>query len=238
MSIINDLLDCSKLENGQVQKEEIPFDLDVLISSCVELMRPRVKSKNGLQLSYHIDARCGTTKLISDPSRLRQILHNLLSNAIKFSSVGSVTVTVSPFMNKYNTKANDNCIDPLATSESSASVTNSAPIDKSAAPDNGTDMVHLQFEVTDTGIGIATNEQTIVFERYRQANAGISRTFGGTGLGLPICKGLVELLGGNIGLCSKIGTGTTVYFDIPFKVAPGDSRDIETTAKKQMYNSI
>ena len=219
MSIINDLLDCSKLENGKVLKEEIPFDLDVLISSCVNLMRPRVQSKKGLQLSYHIDTKCGTSKLISDPCRLRQILHNLLSNAIKFSSVGSVTVTVQPFNNKYSTNdtRTDNMIDPLAMSEGSSSTHDIHQSDGKNLESSG-NIVHLQFEISDNGIGIALDEQGIVFERYRQANVSISNKYGGTGLGLPICKALVELLGGSIGLHSKVGIGTTVYFDIPFKI--------------------
>ena len=217
ISIINDLLDCSKLENGKVLKEEIQFDLETLISSCIESMRPQLQSKKGLLLSYHIDAACDTSKLISDPSRLRQILHNLLSNAIKFSSVGSVTVTVQPFNNKYyNSNDTDNTIDPLAMSEGSSSIDSIYQDDRSESVNNLRNVQHIQFEVTDTGIGIAPNEQNVVFERYRQANTSVARNFGGTGLGLPICKGLVELLGGRIGLRSTSGIGTTVYFDIPF----------------------
>jgi signal transduction histidine kinase/DNA-binding response OmpR family regulator len=222
ISIIDDLLDCSKLENGQVQKAEIPFDLDELLHSCIESMRPLAQVKKGLQISYHIDAKCGTTQLISDPSRLRQILHNLLSNAIKFSSVGSVTIHVRPFTKKYLN--NDDTSDPLAISESlSSSVDTTMHKDDSRGNDDVNNVEHLLFEVTDTGIGIAPSEQEIVFERYRQANVNISRTFGGTGLGLPICKGLVELLGGTIGLRSTIEVGTTVYFDIPFKIAQGEN---------------
>ena len=229
ISIINDLLDCSKLENGLVQIEKIQFDLDSLIHTCIESMRPQAQLKKDLQLLYLNDSVCDITKLISDPSRIRQVLHNLLSNAIKFSSIGSVTVTIRQFTRKrYNSDINSaNTSDPLGLSESSSSAAVSN--DHSTAPENSCNTQHLLFEVTDTGIGIAPSEQKIVFERYRQANASVARSFGGTGLGLPICKGIVELLGGTIGLRSEVGIGTTVYFDIPFKVDPeiGSSTNVD-----------
>ena len=207
MSIINDLLDCSKLENGQVLIEEIQFDLDSLIFTCIESMRPQAELKKDLQLLYLNDSVCDTTKLISDPNRLQQILNNLLSNAIKFSSVGSVTVNVRSFTGKHDSTDHED-----SYSESIENFPSQSP--------SSVVTHHLLFEVTDTGIGIAPSEQKIVFERYRQANASVARSFGGTGLGLPICKGLVELLGGTIGLRSEVGIGTTVYFDIPFKIDP------------------
>jgi signal transduction histidine kinase/CheY-like chemotaxis protein len=220
ISIVNDLLDCSKLENGYLLKEEIQFDLNVLISNCVEAVRPQVLSKKGVQLRYHIDADCHTS-LISDPNRLQQILINLLSNAIKFTSVGSVVITVQRYSNKYNDADDDSCsIDALDISENLSSMEMVTDDNCLTSSGDTNQEIHLQFEVTDTGIGIAPSEQGLVFERYRQANASVARTFGGTGLGLPICKGLVELIGGNIGIQSEVGVGTTVYFDIPFKMAP------------------
>ena len=239
ISIINDLLDCSKIENGHILKEEVPFDLGALISSCMESIRPQVQQKKGLQVSYHIDANCNSTRLISDPNRLQQILINLLSNAIKFTSVGSVTVTVQPFSNKYNDSSNESAIDLFDLSEH-LPLTDHDPNEDSSIQSRVDNELHLQFEVTDTGIGIASSEQSLVFERYRQANASVARTFGGTGLGLPICKGLVELLGGNIGIRSEIGVGTTVYFDIPFRLAPdsvGSPHDNNNNRSTELFGS-
>jgi two-component system, sensor histidine kinase len=86
----------------------------------------------------------------------------------------------------------------------------------------------LRFEVIDTGIGIDPLEQEVVFEKYRQANASVARHFGGTGLGLAICKGLSELMGGFIGLESEVGKGTTMFFEIPFRLTNPDREQCET----------
>ena len=194
ISIINDLLDCSKLENGQILAEHIMFDLDELLSSCVESIRPQALNKQ-LILEYAVDANITTRQLISDPNRLRQIIHNLLSNAIKFTATGCVELSVR-------------AMDRIPIPEKDRALLSDAE-----------QRLMLRFAVSDTGIGIDPNDQQLVFERYRQANASISRQFGGTGLGLPICKGLVELLGGKLSLQSTIGKGSVFTFDIPFGIA-------------------
>ena len=204
IAIINDLLDCSKLEHGQLQIEKICFTLPNLINSCLGAIGPQIQAK-GLQLNSMIDPPCDTlhNRVISDPNRLRQILHNLLSNAVKFTTTGSISLTVNLVPNKGRdciNKHNENV-------------------------ENQQQTQWFRFEVVDTGIGIAPSEQGIVFERYRQANASVARNFGGTGLGLPICKGLVELLGGTIGLHSEVGKGTTIYFEVPFLIAPYECND-------------
>ena len=191
ISIINDLLDCSKLENGRLIKEHISFDLNMLLTSCIESIRPQAHNKK-LTLGYTIDTNVTSYQLTSDPNRLRQIIHNLLTNAVKFTEMGSVVLSVT-----------------------AVNITPKLDKNTMALPPQ----LLLQFSVTDTGIGIDPKDQKIVFERYRQANASISRKFGGTGLGLPICKGLVELLGGTISLQSEIGKGTTVTFDVPFQIS-------------------
>jgi signal transduction histidine kinase/ActR/RegA family two-component response regulator len=190
MSIINDLLDCSKLEYGQVQIENVNFALDRLVNGCIASIRPQAQKKK-IVVSANIHSDCEPC-LLSDPNRLRQILNNLLSNAVKFTETGSVTVTVAP-------------------------ATNDASSTESCSADS-TPLQRLRFEVTDTGIGIDAKEQDAVFERYRQANSSVARRFGGTGLGLPICKGFVELMNGTIGLSSAVGKGTTFYFELPLKI--------------------
>ena len=207
IAIINDLLDCSKLEYGQLQIEDISFSLPNLVHGCLGAIGPQIQSK-GLQLIGRIDPSCTTllNRVISDPNRLRQILHNLLSNAVKFTNSGSITLTVKPVPNKRN----------------------DVPYDDGSENEEQRPQYLTQwfrFEVIDTGIGIAVSEQGIVFDRYRQANASVARRFGGTGLGLPICKGLVELLGGTIGLHSEVGKGTTFYFELPFRIAPFECND-------------
>jgi CheY-like chemotaxis protein len=195
IAIINDLLDCSKLEHGQLQVEHLSFALEGLVNGCIASIGPQAQSK-GLNVKCTIDPKC-SPYVISDPNRLRQILQNLLSNAVKFTTTGSISVNITP---RSNEEISDTYNDLCYT------------VDQ-----------WLRFEVTDTGIGMDRNEQKVVFERYRQANASVARNYGGTGLGLPICKGLVELLGGTIGLHSKVGKGTTFYFDIPIRRAQIDN---------------
>jgi CheY-like chemotaxis protein len=186
MSIINDLLDCSKLEYGQVQIEIVTFALERLVNGCISAIRPQAQKK-GITVTFDVHASCAPY-LSSDPNRLRQILHNLLSNAVKFTEKGFVTLTVAP-CSSCERKTNQTY-----------------------------NMQWLRFEVKDTGIGIAPKEQDAVFERYRQANSSVARRFGGTGLGLPICKGLVELMCGTMGMHSVLGKGSTFYFELPLHV--------------------
>lgn len=180
MSIINDLLDYSKLEVGQMQMENVTFALDGVIEGCLACVKPEAERKS-LSLSSTADNASISIHLVGDPNRLRQVILNLLSNAVKFTDRGSVQLSVS-------------------------------------ALERTADTQKLRFAVTDTGIGIDATEQGAVFEKYRQANASVARHFGGTGLGLAICKGLVELLGGTISLDSQLGHGTTVSFEIPFRI--------------------
>jgi signal transduction histidine kinase/ActR/RegA family two-component response regulator len=190
ISIINDMLDCSKLEYGHLQIENLSFDLDRLVKGCIASIGPQTQSK-GITVSYNIDPKC-PSHVVTDPNRLRQILQNLLSNAVKFTNIGSISVTIQSKSKQSTINVQNDLVDTVKQ--------------------------WLRFEVTDTGVGIDPNEQKIIFERYKQANASVARNFGGTGLGLPICKGLVELLGGTIELQSEVGTGTTVIFEIPISV--------------------
>lgn len=187
MSIINDLLDYSKLESGQVQVENVSFAVEGLLNSCVASVRPEVHRK-ALALTSKLSGDL-PSKLIGDPNRLRQILLNLLSNAVKFTDTGSVSLAAS-------------CMN------------------------SGIDGVRIRFEVSDTGIGIDPKEHDVVFEKYRQANASVARHFGGTGLGLVICKGLAELMGGTISLVSEVDKGTTMIVEIPFQFPANETERV------------
>jgi signal transduction histidine kinase/DNA-binding NarL/FixJ family response regulator len=212
MSIINDLLDCSKLEYGQVQIENVTFALDSVVNGCIASIQPQAQKK-GITVSSNVHACCAPY-LSSDPNRLRQVLHNLLSNAVKFTEVGSVTLSVKPCLpDDTDTKRRTN---------------------------ETTNVQWLRFDVKDTGIGIDPKEQDAVFERYRQANSSVARRFGGTGLGLPICKGFVELMNGTIGLKSVVGRGTTFYFELPFQVVrvPKDNLCVFSPKPQAMVTKV
>ena len=173
LTLINDILDLSKVEAGQMTLEETSFDLNELMERLGDVMAVRAHEKS-LELSILI---AGDVRLsrVGDPVRLRQILVNLVGNAIKFTKTGEVSIKVE----------------------------NAPDADRGS---------RLLFSIRDTGIGIADDKLDLVFDRFTQADSSTTRTYGGTGLGLPISRQLVQLMGGTIWVASRVGEGSTFYF--------------------------
>jgi signal transduction histidine kinase/DNA-binding response OmpR family regulator/HPt (histidine-containing phosphotransfer) domain-containing protein len=177
LSIINDILDISRIESSKFELEQHDFDLRGCVESSVELLAESAHRK-GLILNLFIAPNVPVMAM-GDSGRLRQILLNVAGNAIKFTSTGEVEISVS----------RQNRVD---------------------------DQVHLEFCVRDTGIGIAEEKIPELFRPFEQADSSISRRYGGTGLGLSITQQLVHMMGGSIGITSKLGDGTTIRFTIAF----------------------
>ncbi|MGD9643377.1 MAG: response regulator [Elusimicrobiales bacterium] len=175
LSLINDVLDISKIESGKIDMEQAPFNLEDLVSQVSELLAVRAFKKN-IELTYQVAADVPVF-VAGDATRLRQVLMNLMGNAVKFVEQGWVSLNVSKL------KAEG-------------------------------DALQLLFAVKDSGIGIPADKQAAVFEKFTQADASTTRKYGGTGLGLPISKMLIELMGGKIWLESEPGVGTTFYFTV------------------------
>ncbi|MBM3547921.1 MAG: response regulator [Alphaproteobacteria bacterium] len=175
LSIINDVLDLSKLEAGKVVLESIDFGLEKLVDGAVDLLAPRAHER-GLEIATYVEESARGT-LRGDPVRIRQILLNLLSNAIKFTEKGSITIEVS-------------------------------------AKDAELGEARIRLLVRDTGIGMSAETRRKLFQKFQQADGSISRRFGGTGLGLVISKQLVELMGGEIGVVSAPGAGSTFWVEL------------------------
>lgn len=175
-SLVDDVLDISKIEAGQVSIEVAPFDLHASINGLIQLLRPHAEAK-GLSLSAFVDPAL-EYRLRGDSHHLRQILLNLLGNAIKFTERGAVSLEVT-----LKQESNDG--------------------------------VTARFEVKDTGIGIAPEALSKIFERFVQADQSTTRRYGGTGLGTTIAKQLVELMGGNIGVESAVGHGSLFWLELP-----------------------
>jgi len=173
LTIVDDILDFSKVEAGQMDLEPRPFSPWTLVHDAAAIVAPAVNAKN-LELACAIDA--GVPKwVLGDDGRLRQILLNLLSNAVKFTNEGSVKVDA-----------------------------------RSQIAADGREEIF--FSVTDTGVGVPKEHQHRLFKQFSQADSSVSRRHGGTGLGLVICKRLVELMDGKIGIVSEAGQGSTVWF--------------------------
>ena len=187
LSLINDILDLSKVESGHLEMESIRFDPRNLLEQIVDMMAPKARNA-GLQLT--LEVLPGVPEgLMGDPNRLRQILINLVGNALKFTEKGGVTLRVEP-----------------------------------EHPEGW-----LRFSVLDTGIGIAADKVEMIFERFTQVDSSSTRRYGGTGLGLAISKGLVELMGGQIGCSSEPGKGSTFFLAAPF----GICKEMETSTNVQ-----
>ncbi len=173
LSLINDILDLSKIEAGRMELEPTDFDLLGAIENALILVRERA-SRHGIALGRTIDERLGMIR--ADERKVKQVLLNLLSNALKFTPEGG-------------------------------------RIDVRAGIIDGT----AEVSVTDTGVGIAPEDQSAVFEEFRQVG-GAEKKAEGTGLGLTLCRKFVELHGGRIWVKSEVGMGSTFTFTIPMRL--------------------
>jgi signal transduction histidine kinase/HPt (histidine-containing phosphotransfer) domain-containing protein len=197
LTIINDILDFSKIEAGKLELEHHPFELHTCIEEALDLLSPKAAEKN-LDLAYIVEDSIPKI-LVSDVTRLRQILVNLLGNAVKFTAQGEVVIEVKPASH--------------------------GPRTAQAGKVPDTDFVRhpeqwlLHFSVRDTGIGIPVEKQHRLFKSFQQVDASTTRQYGGTGLGLAICKRLVELLGGKIWVESDTDKGATFHFTILTKAS-------------------
>lgn len=180
LSLINDVLDMSKIEAGRTTLTENAFDIYDLLNTIQEMFKLKAAAK-GLQLDIKYDAKL-PQYVYTDESKLRQILLNLLGNAIKFTDTGKVNLI--------------------------------------AQGKQGSDRHYtLSFAVEDTGLGIAANEIDSLFEPFVQTETGRNSNQG-TGLGLPISRKFVQLMGGDITVSSTLGKGTTFRFDIQVETVP------------------
>lgn len=178
LTLINDILDYSKIEAGKVQLVPQPFDLKFLLHDISEIFKPSVQEKN-VELFVGLSEK-EPWFFNADSGRIRQILMNLVGNAVKFTTQGSVRIEVSRFKNSVKPGL-------------------------------------VKFEIKDTGPGLKEDERRALFQKYFQTKNGIK--FGGTGLGLSISKQLVDLMGGEIGVDSVVGLGSTFWFTLPMPEA-------------------
>ncbi|WP_434684271.1 GAF domain-containing protein [Pseudanabaena minima] len=188
LTLINDVLEMSKIEAGLIELNTNNFDLYNLLNSLKEMFLLKAKSKN-LQLVF--DFASNVPQYVqTDESKLRQVLINLVGNAVKFTNQGKVILQVAKI-------------------EADAAI--------ASEEQDGVDSI-LSFEVSDTGPGIASEELDNLFEAFVQTETG-RRSQDGTGLGMPISKRFVQLMGGDIRVESTYGKGTIVNFDIKVQMA-------------------
>ncbi len=170
LTLINDILDLSRVEAGRLELSITEFDPVRLVEEVAASVATRAQDK-GLDFDVHFQPGL-PAMLLGDEGRLRQVLFNLIGNAVKFTEHGSVSVDV-------------------------------------ACRELEDDRVELAASVRDSGIGIPDSALPTLFERFIQADSGISRRYGGSGLGLSISRGLVDLMGGRIDVETAVGHGST-----------------------------
>ncbi len=176
MSIIDDVIDISKISCGQLKPVNSWLNFNQLIDELYKFYEKEkvLKEKTNIILKITKALSDDLSVLNSDYIRLKQVLNNLIGNALKFTTSGTI---------EFGYESNND---------------------------------YINFFVSDTGKGIASDKISIIFERFRQEEENYTRKFGGTGLGLTISKGLVELMGGEIYVESVEGVGSKFVFSIPF----------------------
>jgi len=202
LNLISDILDLSKIESGTVSVDAEEVFFASLLDMVARPFRHEAENRR-LSFEVHTDQHLARS-LVTDSKRLQQVLKNLLSNAFKFTEQGGVNLSVSVAAGGWS--------DDHPVLGTAASV--------------------VAFQVSDTGIGIPSEKQRIIFEAFQQADAGTSRKYGGTGLGLAISRELASLLGGEIQLRSTPGRGSTFTLYLP-QTYVGPSASNLTTADRK-----
>ena len=201
LSIIKDILDLAKIEADKMDFEDSEIDVSRIVAEVVDSCRFASREKN-LSLHCQVDADIPSV-LKGDGLRLKQILLNLLGNAVKFTEAGGISVTVSQHNGQLE-------------GEVTKSIAGNAP----PATGHWPLTTHLLFAITDTGIGIPAAKLSTIFDAFAQVDSSYTKKFAGVGLGLAICKRLVDKMGGRIWVESTLGTGSTFKFNLPFKREP------------------
>ena len=209
LELLNEILDLSRIEAGRFELETVPFSLPQAVQQVVKTLSVGAREK-GLELLCRLPADL-PEQVVGDPLRLRQVLMNLIGNAIKFTSRGEVVVRV------------ENCKSQIANRKlqivgNPAKTQDPKPKTQDLESNAQSEICDLKFSISDTGIGIAPEDQERVFSPFTQADASTTRRYGGTGLGLDIAQRLVTLMGGRIWLESQPGKGSTFFFTLELPI--------------------
>ncbi len=189
LTIINDILDLSRIEAGKLAFEEVVFDPQIAVQNTVAVVEAEANMK-GLDLAF-VAAPGVAPAVLGDPSRFRQVVLNLLSNAVKFTERGGVAVVMEAL-----------------------------PAEPGRA--------RLRIAVKDTGVGIPEEAETLLFQRFSQIDRGTKFRRKGAGLGLAICRQLVDAMAGEIGVNRREGGGSEFWFTVDLPLAQGTQPELTT----------
>jgi PAS domain S-box-containing protein len=195
MHVIGDVLDLSKIESGKLELESLGFSLQAVLQRCLALVAVPAQAKG---LTLDLEAAGLPDALSGDAGRLSQALLNLLGNAVKFTERGGVVLSVEQM---------------LLSDPKRPAVWGPAPAGAAGRP------LRLRFSVRDTGVGVEADQQDKLFTAFVQADSATNRRFGGTGLGLALVQRLAALMDGEVGVRSRVGTGSEFWFTACFQRA-------------------
>lgn len=198
LQTVNDILDISKIESGNIELESKTFSLSGLLHSIVDQCKP-LASQQGLLVQHNLND-LEDVFIKSDEHRIMRIITNLTSNAIKYTNHGQIDIEFG-------------------------------------AKDDGGVFINFVCSIKDTGIGIPEDKLDKIFDKFTQAKESTERLYGGTGLGLSITKQLVELMGGEITVKSKVGVGSVFTVQLPFKKSHKDEEDIYVEEYNENFNA-
>jgi signal transduction histidine kinase/ActR/RegA family two-component response regulator len=203
LSLLNDVLDFSKMDAGELTLENVPVNFHLLTKNIMSSFN-HVNHHDNLRLHYDVDDKI-THNYLTDPTRITQVLNNLISNAIKFTEEGEIALSIALVAQDVE---EDKIIDTI------------------------------QISIQDSGIGIAKEQQPLLFTPFKQANSDVTRKYGGTGLGLSICQEIVTAMGSIIKLESALNIGSKFHFTLKLKQA-GIECDTEDRRKNtRLANGI
>jgi signal transduction histidine kinase/GGDEF domain-containing protein/ActR/RegA family two-component response regulator len=200
LTLINDILDISRIESGKTNIEMTEADLDEILRGLGSIIGSQCEAKG---ISYVVEDKVSDRRFLTDILKLNQILLNLLGNAVKFTPQGG-TITLKVNMEKSSDKS-----------------------------ENG-EVSNMTFVVSDTGIGIAKDRQKKIFEPFEQADNSTVRQYGGTGLGLPISRSYIALLGGEMSIDSAPNEGSTFTFTIPVTPLADSAKGSQKAAEREV----
>lgn len=191
LNIINDIIDISKIESGQIEVNISDINVNELMGFITDFFKPEVEKK-GLSFIRSKILPENECIVYSDSAKIYAVLINLVKNALKFTDFGMIDIGCQLKPKDIQQIDGIKTIDPLV----------------------------MQFFVKDSGMGIPEEQLDLIFERFRQGSEQLNRNYEGAGLGLSISKAFVEMLGGKIWVESELGKGSTFYFTIPYKKVP------------------
>ncbi|KAK4423951.1 Histidine kinase [Sesamum alatum] len=235
VSLINEVLDQAKIESGKLELEAVSFDLRAILDDVLSLFSGKSQDKK-VELAVYVSNKVPAT-LVGDPGRFRQIVTNLVGNSIKFTDKGHIFVTVHLVEEVVEMEDPTSSLSGLPVVDRRRSWAGFRSFNQEAST-SSSDQINIIVSVEDTGQGIPLEAQSRVFNPFMQVEPSITRTHGGTGIGLSISKCLVHLMKGEIGLASLPQIGSTFSFTAVFTNGCSNFGDQISQQVNDQSNSI